>query len=238
MFQRAIIILFLSQTFCQAQRFTDQIPQLKRYTQSEVYDSVNGIFIFNRLIEALGGDSVKYNKAGYNAQGWNEEYYTSGKTLHKGYYVDGKLKVFKNFYENGQVERSFVNPDPLHCSVDIFYDNGLPHKKIAYYDGKPQKYYEFYNNGLPKYAIENEKEMKYFTLKKSWYSSGQIEHHIELKDKKDKVFTEKKYYLNGQVSEEGMLRLSADGQKYLKDGLWTFYDENGKNKKTEKFAAQ
>ncbi|MBK7817263.1 MAG: hypothetical protein IPJ60_06610 [Sphingobacteriaceae bacterium] len=158
--------------------------------------------------------------------------------LHKGYYVDGKLKVFKNFYENGQVERSFVNPDPLHSAVDVFYDNGTAKKKIAYYEGKPQKYYEFYDNGLPKIAVENEKEMKYITLKKSWYSNGQMEYVIELKDKKEKVFVEKKYYSNGQVREEGTLRLSADGQKYLKDGMWTFYDESGKNKKVEKFTEQ
>jgi len=131
-----------------------------------------------------------------------------------------------------------MNPDPLHCSVDMFYENGLPKKKISYYDGKPQKYYEYYSNGLPKVMEENEKELKYITLKKSWYSSGQMESLMELKDKKEKVFTEKKYYLNGQVKEEGILKLSADGKRYLKDGLWTFYDESGKNKKVEKFSEQ
>lgn len=238
MFKRIIIFLLVSQGVCEAQRFADQIPQLKRYTQAEVFDSTNGIVLYNKLIECLHGDSVKYNKAGYNAQGWNEDFYKNGKTLHKGYYVDGKLKVFKNFYENGQVERSFVNPDPLHAAVEIFYDNGLPKRKISYYEGKPQKYYEFYNNGLPKYAVENEKEMKYITLKKTWYANGQIEDMIELKDKKDKVFTQKKYYMNGQVMAEGNLKLSADGQQYVKDGMWTFYDESGKKEKTEKFQVQ
>jgi antitoxin component YwqK of YwqJK toxin-antitoxin module len=238
MLRRIIIMLLLFSGFCRAQRFADQIPQVKKYTQAEVYDSINGITLYNKLIENLSGDSVKYNKAGYNAQGWNEDFYKNGKTLHKGYYVDGKLKVFKNFYENGQVERSFVNPDPLHAHVDIFYENGLPKRKISYYEGKPQKYYEFYDNGLPKSAVENEKEMKYITLKKSWYANGQIEDFIELKDKKEKIFTEKKYYMNGQVKEEGNLKLSADGLNYLKEGMWTFYDENGKNKKTEKFTVQ
>jgi antitoxin component YwqK of YwqJK toxin-antitoxin module len=238
MFKRVVILFFLTQSIAHAQRFADQIPQIKRYTQAEVFDSTNGIVLYNKLIECLGGDSVKYNKAGYNAQGWNEDYYKNGKTLHKGYYVDGKLKVFKNFYESGQVERSFVNPDPLHSAVEIFYDNGLPKRKIAYYEGKPQKFYEFYNNGLPKSAVENEKEMKYITLKKTWYSNGQMEDFIELKDKKDKVFMEKKYYMNGQVKAEGNLKLSADGQQYLKEGLWTFYDESGKKEKTEKFPVQ
>ncbi len=237
-FQRIIIVLVFIQGVCKAQRFADQMPTIKKYTQAEVFDTTNGITLYNKLIECLKGDSVKYNKAGYNAQGWNEDFYKNGKTLHKGYYVDGKLKVFKNFYENGQVERSFVNPDPLHAAVDIFYENGLPKKKISYYEGKPQKFYEFYNNGLPKTAVENEKEMKYITLKKVWYANGQIEQLIELKDKKEKVFTEKKYYMNGQVKEEGTLKLSADGLNYVKDGMWTFYDESGKSKKTEKFNMQ
>jgi len=238
MIRRIIVFLMCVQSLGFAQRFADQIPQIRRFEQKEVFDSVNGIYVFNKLIEPLGGDSVKYNKAGYNLQGWTEEFYKSGKTLHKGYYVDGRLKVFKNFYENGQIERSFMNPDPLHCSVDMFYENGSPKKKISYYDGKPQKYYEYYSNGLPKVMEENEKELKYITLKKSWYSSGQMESLIELKDKKEKVFIEKKYYLNGQVKEEGTLKLSADGKRYLKDGVWTFYDESGKNKKVEKFSEQ
>lgn len=231
-----ICIVFCGSLF--SQRFADQVPQIKRYDQKDIYDSVNGICIYNKLIESLGGDSVKYNKSGYNLQGWNEEYYNSGKTLHKGYYVDGRLKVFKNFYENGQVERSFVSPDPLHCTLDLYYENGFPRRKIAYYDGKPQKLYEFYNNGLPKLALENEKELKYVTLKKTWYSSGQMESYLELKDKKNMLFAEKKFYQSGQLKEEGLLRLSKDGKDYIKEGEWIFYDESGKNKKVEKFKVQ
>ena len=111
----------------------------------------------------------------------------------------------------------------------------MPKRKIAYYEGKPQKFYEYYNNGFPKIAIENEKEMRFVTLKKSWYSNGQIESDIELKDKKLKVFNQKNYYQNGQVKEEGALKLSEDGNNYLKNGVWTFYDESGKNKTTEQF---
>lgn len=232
------VIFFNLFTGLFAQRFADQVPQIKRYSQKEICDSVNGITIYNKLIEPLGGDSIKYNKTGYNLQGWNEEYYNSGKPVHKGYYVDGRLKVFKNFYENGQVERSFVSPDPLHCNLDIYYENGFPKKKIAYYDGKPQKLYEYYENGLPKIALENEKEMKYVTLKKSWYASGQMESYLELKDKKVLLFSQKKFYENGQLKEEGLLKLSKDGKDYLKDGEWTFYDESGKNKKVEKFKVQ
>lgn len=235
---KTLVIFLFVQTLCCAQRFADQLPQLKRYEQKEIYDSINGITIFDKLIEPLGGDSIKYNKAGYNMQGWWEEHYLNGKVLHKGYYVDGRLKVFKNYFENGQVERSFLSPDPLHCSLDVFYENGLPKRKISYYDKKPQKFYEYYPNGLPKLIIENEKEMKFITLKKEWYDNGQVESTFELKDKKEMIFAQRTYYITGQVKEEGNMKLASDGKGYVKDGSWTFYDESGKNKKIEKFKMQ
>jgi antitoxin component YwqK of YwqJK toxin-antitoxin module len=229
-----LAVIFTSQWII-AQRFADQVPQIRRYNQTDVLDTADGIKIYNKLIESIGGDSITYNKAGYNLQGWNEDYYTSGKLLHRGYYVDGKVIVFKNFFENGQVERSVVNPDPLHCNIDIYYEDGKQKKQISYYNGLPQKKYEFYKNGLPKYAEENEKEMKYLTLKKTWYSNGQTENQIELTDPKNKKYIQKTYYSSGQLKEEGPLVLSNDGKEYVKDGVWNFYDVSGKKKGSEKF---
>jgi antitoxin component YwqK of YwqJK toxin-antitoxin module len=220
-----------------AQRFADQVPQTKRYFQKDIVDTVEGIKMYNKLIEAIGGDSVTYNKAGYNLQGWNEDYYMSGKLLHRGYYIDGKAIVFKNFFENGQCERTVVNPDPLHCNIDVFFENGKQRKITNYYNGLPQKQYLFYANGLPKYTEENEKEMKYLTLKKSWYDNGQIEESMELTDVKNKKYSQKFFYENGQTKSEGQLVLSLDGKSYVKDGVWYFYDNTGKNKRTEKYNA-
>ncbi|MBK9283992.1 MAG: hypothetical protein IPM51_06680 [Sphingobacteriaceae bacterium] len=212
-----------------AQRFADQVPQIKRYHQNEVLDSIEGISIYDKLLESIGGDSINYNKAGYNMQGWNEDYYVNGKLLHRGYYRDGKAVIFKNFYENGQCERTVINPDPLRCNIDVFYENGKQKRQITYYNGLPQKKYEYYNNGLPKYAEENEKELKYLTVKKSWYSNGQIQNSIELKDGKIKKYDQKLYSENGQLLEEGTLVLNERGD-YIKDGAWIIYDKSGKKK--------
>lgn len=219
-----------------AQRFADQVPQIRRYHQKEVVDSLDGISMYNRLLEAIGGDSVTYNKAGYNLQGWNEDYYLSGKLLHRGYYIDGKAIVFKNFFENGQCERTVVNPDPLHCNIDIYYEDGKQRRQLNYYNGLPQKRYDFYANGLPKYAEENEKEMKYLTLKKTWYSNGQLQNVTELIDNKNRKYSHKSYFTGGQIKEEGAFILTAEGS-YAKDGVWTTYDSTGKTKKTEKYNA-
>ncbi len=231
-----VLTLFISNEIS-AQRFADQVPQIRRYNQKDIVDSTKGIWVYNKLLESIGGDSVTYNKAGYNLQGWNEDYYISGKILHRGYYIDGKVIVFKNFFENGQCERTVINPDPLHCNIDVYYENGKQHFQINYYDGLPQKKYEFYFSGLPKYAEENEKEMKYLTLKKSWFSNGQQESMMEITDAKNKKYSQKNYYPNGQIKEEGILVLSNETKTYQKDGVWIFYDNNGKNKHTEKYNA-
>jgi len=44
--------------------------------------------------------------------------------------------------------------------MDIFFEDGKPAARSNYYNGLPQKSYEFYENGQPKYAEENDKEMK------------------------------------------------------------------------------
>lgn len=231
------LFLFICVQINAQQRFADQVPQIKRYLQKDIVDSIEGIKMYNRLIAAIGGDSVTYNKAGYNKQGWNEDYYISGKLLHRGYYIDGQAIVFKNFFENGQCERTVVNPDPLHCNIDIFYESGKQRRQINYYNGLPQKWYEFYANGLPKYTEENEKEMKYITLKKSWYDNGQVKDVMEITDLKNKKYNQKIFYENGQTKGEGPVVLSIDGKSYVKDGTWNFYDSNGKNKRTEKYSA-
>jgi len=232
-----VIISFICIGSISAQRFADQVPQTKRYIQKDIVDPVEGIKMYNRLVEAIGGDSINYNKAGYNLQGWNEDYYMSGKLLHRGYYIDGRAIVFKNFFENGQCERTVVNPDPLHCNIDVFFENGKQRKQTNYYNGLPHKLYEFFENGLPKYTEENEKEMKYLTLKKSWYDNGQIQDVLELTDAKNKKYTQKYFYENGQIKSEGPMVLSIDGKTYVKDGVWSLYDSNGKNKRIEKYNA-
>ncbi len=231
------ICLVVSANFALAQRFADQVPQIRRYNQRDIVDSAEGIMMYNKLVESIGGDSIKYNKAGYNLQGWNEDYYLNGKLLHRGYYVDGKVIVFKNFFENGQCERTVVNPDPLRCNIDVYYEDGKQRKQVSYYNGLPQKKYDFYSNGQPKYAEENEKDMQYLTLKKSWYSNGQMENALELTDIKNKKYNSKTFYSTGQVKEEGSMILSGTGKEYLKDGTWFFYDNAGKKKTIEKYNA-
>jgi antitoxin component YwqK of YwqJK toxin-antitoxin module len=235
----AILTLFSIQAALelQAQGFSNQGLHLKkRYLQSEIWDSLEGISMYNKLAIGLGGDSVMRNALGYAEEGWVENHYVSGKLLHRGFYRNGQLLVSKNFFENGQCERSIEQIDPLRCTMELFYENGKQKKLLKYYEGKPYKKYEFYGNGMPKSAEENEKEMTYLISRKSWHRNGQMEQILELMDVKNKTYLQKLYYESGELMSEGTLVLREE-KEYMKDGIWQYYDPEGRRKKIERYSA-
>lgn len=207
---------------------------LKKYTQAEVLDSIEGIKIYNKLIAALNGDSTRLDKDGSLAQGWREDYYINGKLLHKGFYKDGKLDLFRNFYENGKNERVMASLDPTRVNIDVYYDNGNQRKQTNYYNAFPQKISEFYVTGLLKTLEEYDNVKKQLTRKKTWYASGQTESEMTW-DPRSKKYLIKTYHPNGKIHESGQIVFSSEKNEFFKSGIWTIIDEEGKNKHIEKF---
>jgi hypothetical protein len=143
-----------------SQNFSNQPSVLsKRYVANEIIDLDYGIMMYNKLVPMMGGDSVRYTKEGVKAQNYQEDYYVSGKLLHKGFYADGAIKVFKNYYENGQLERSFSSTDVKRGKLEIFYEDGKVKSSVNYYQGNPQNQYDFFKNGTPEYIEENDKKI-------------------------------------------------------------------------------
>lgn len=218
-----------------AQKFSDQVPQIKRYTVAEIVDPDYGIIRYNKLVPSMSGDSIRYTKDGYNAQGWQEDYYVSGKLLHKGFYVDGQIKIFKNFYENGQVERNFTTIDNRRCKLEIYYEDGKLRSSILFFDGNPQNEYDYYKNGNLEYVEENDKDMEYLYKRNSYTESGMPTSTFEIIDKKSKKYIKKEFYDNGRIKEEGGMQYHKDLMDYQKEGEWVYYDEKGNVTKTEKY---
>lgn len=218
-----------------SQRFANQIPQLKRYTPSEVIDSDYGIIIFNKMVQTIGGDSLRYTKDGYNAQGWQEDYYVSGKILHKGFYVDGYIKVFKNYYENGQVERNYTSNDPRRSKMEIYYEDGKVRSTIEFFEGNTQNQYDYFKNGTPEFIEENDKDIEFLYKRNSYYENGNPASLFELIDKKAKKYTKKEFYENGRIKEEGDMYFRKEIGDYLKEDTWTYYNDKGDVLKTEKY---
>lgn len=225
--------LFFSQL--KAQNPSNKKAALSGIRQSVAIDTLFGMNTYNKLIEVLAGDSSRYSKDGNLAQGWIEDTYASGKPLHKGFYKNGKLVLFKNFFENGQCERNFQSNDPINSVLDIFYEDGTLHRQVTYYNGIVKKVSDFYLNNIPKRQIEFSKDQKYLVLEKSWFSDGNLALDFKLGDLKTKKYQRKSYYPNGVLKEEGNLVYSYDTKLYYKTGLWYSYDAFGKNKHAEKF---
>lgn len=201
--------------------------ELYKPTQQEVVDAEYGIIIYNKLAPCLGGDSIRYNKAGYNAQSWQEDYYASGKLLHRGFYIDGQLKVFKNYWENGNVERELIAIDNLRCKMITYYPGGQLRSEITYYEGTEIKERDYFENGTIELDEEIDRKEGFILKRIINYPDSKPKSKMELTDKKQRVYTYIEYYENGKVKEEGTLNFRKDSNDYVKNGTWKYYDEQG-----------
>ncbi len=223
-----VFISFIKLSF--AQGFGKEAP-LTKYSAAKVVDPVYGITMYEKLNAKIGGDSVRHDRKGYACQEWVQDIYESGKILHRGYYEDGQLKIYKNYYENGTVERSFKQLDFKRCNMQLFYPDGKLKSEITYYDGSPQIWTDYYPNGQIEYYEENTKDMECLVARKSYAENGKPQEIFELLDPKKKKYNKKEYDENGKLKAEGTMKYNASLIDYQRDGIWTIYDEKGNTTK-------
>ncbi|MBI3511596.1 MAG: hypothetical protein HY064_13120 [Bacteroidetes bacterium] len=209
---------------------------LTRYYKFDaIYDSTLGIAIYEKLNFAMGGDSVRYTDKGYAAQNTWEDYYDNGAVLHTGYYVDGQLHSYKNFYPNGQMERDFHNVDYYRNQMILYWMNGKVRSDITYYQGQEEVTHEYHEDGTPDYAEEYAKKLEYLLYRTSWYDNEKMQDDMQLLDKKKGKYYLKEYYENGNIQDEGTMQYYKEIDDYMKEGSWKVYDENGKQISTQEF---
>ncbi|MES2836497.1 MAG: hypothetical protein V4667_03155 [Bacteroidota bacterium] len=203
------------------------LPHADVYEAKLVVDSVYGITMYEKLNKSTGGDSIR-KKHGRVANAWIEDFYTSGKLLHKGYYHDGQLKVYKNYYENGNLERNFRAVDDFKSNVKLYYSDGNLKYNADYKGGIEVKTTQYYSNGKMEFEEVLDKSTDFFSKRINYFENGNLEKEIVLKDKKKMLFTCKEYYVSGILKEEGFLFYNSVMSDYQKDGLWKLYDNAGK----------
>ena len=235
--KRLACILFVLSITTQISRaqFFGQMPEPTKYNAAKVVDPDYGIKMYEKLNFQIGGDSVRNDKKGYACQGWIQDIYESGAVLHKGFYEDGHLKIYKNYYENGTLERSFKIVDFKRCNEQIFYPDGKLKADITYYEGAAQIETDYYPNGQIEYTEENSKSMEYLINRKSYSQDGKPQELFEMIDPKKKIYSKKEYHENGNLKAEGTLKYNVAVIDYQKDGTWKNYDESGKHTSEEKW---
>jgi len=222
----AAMILVSSLTYSQ-DYIKKQLPTEVKYNPSAVIDSAYGITMYKMLNFRLGGDSVRYC-SGYSCEGWIEDHYVDGSLLHRGYYIEGQLKIYKNYFPNGQLEREFRIIDDYKSIMKVYYNTGKLKSEIKYIGQDASKWQDYYSNGQLEYYEEYNKGNEYYIAQNSYFKNGKPESLLELDNKKKLIFTKKGYYPNGNIKEEGLVQYSMDLFDYRKIDKWSSYDENGK----------
>ena len=205
------------------------------YEPAKVIDEKYGIIRYEKLNMLLGSDTIR-NKNGYAANGFVEDYYKSGQLLHKGFYVDGQLKIYKNYFPNGKLERNFRMVDIKKGKMDIFYNNGTQKSKVFYVDGEALKWEDYYSNGNLEFIEVYDKEIQYYLEKANYYENGTPENTLVLENKKKLLYTQTYFYQNGKIKELGQMRYNKSMFDYERLGVWKVFDESGKATKEVKYA--
>lgn len=216
------------------QNLEKQIPKERTYMLFDIYHERYGINMYDRLVIRLMGDSVRMCK-GYACSGWIEDYYVDGKLLHKGYYIDGRLKLFKNFFPNGKTEREFKLSDDRRSTMIINYAKGGVKSVINYIGSDPIEWTDYFENGQIEYHELYDKSFEFYSVQTSNFDNGNPESSLELTDKKRLIFSKKEYYKNGRLKTEGELVYNKDMLDYQRNGKWSYFDEEGNLKKEETY---
>ena len=225
-------LLLLSLTALAQPDLDSQIPQDKKYT-ADVVDDVYGITLYEKLNLALEGDSVRM-KNGYAVEGWVEDFYEDGQMLHRGYYIEGQLKVYKNYYPNGNLEREFVNVDGFRAKSKLYYNTGATKSEVKYVEGTALLWIDFYKNGNMEYYEEYNKNFLYHEAKKSFFEDGTTE-SLFLRAKKLN-FTQEDFYQDGKPKVKGFLSFDENMYDYYRTGKWTYFKTDGSPEKEESYS--
>jgi len=225
------LFLIVCVQFSFAQKEKDQYPS------AEVIDQTYGIMMYESLNSMLGSDTIRNDKNGYVINGYRSDFYTSGELLHKGYYVDGKLTIYKNYYPNGNLERSFRLLDVKRSKMILYYEDGSKKSEINYIHNQAQKWQDFYPNGNLEFIEEYHKSMQYHKLKANYNQDGSVSEMLELTDKKKLMYLQTIYHKNQKIKEQGKVKYNKAQFDYEKTGKWIVYDENGTPIKEQNYAS-
>ncbi|NQY67482.1 MAG: hypothetical protein HRT72_07145 [Flavobacteriales bacterium] len=209
--------------------------QSEKYSEQDVLNSNGAIEVYERLNGLVGGDSVRVHN-GYACDGWIEDYYTSGELLHKGYYEDGQLKIYKNYYKNKQLERQFKSFDNVRSSMLKFYPNGIVRSDAQYKFTFVDRLEERLEDNQVVRIEEMHESSDYYTLKQENYNNGAPRYVFKLTNHRSVRFLTREYYENGQLRIKGESTYEEHKFDCVRDGKWIYYSAHGEVEKEEKYA--
>lgn len=231
----SFLILIYSLSSSAQNNLKDKSLYYKTFDSKDIIDETYGIVIYEQLNMMLGEGSTRNGINGYAANGFLEDYYTTGQLLHKGFYVDGQLKIYKNYFPNGNVERNFRMVDIKKSKMTIFYEDGTMKSDIVYIENEALSWIDYHPNGLVEFEEIYDKSFQYYEKKGNYFKDGKPESVLELTDKKKLLYNQSYYFENGNLKEQGVVKYNKAMFDYERIGEWKLYNESGVAIKIQKY---
>ncbi len=226
-----LLLLLAFAPLSYSQKFTPSGTK-KAQGKETASDKEKGINAYEKLNPLLGGDSIRNSRKGYACQGWVEDRYPGGALLHKGLYENGQLTFYRNYFENGTIERVFRKLPDGTTKLQCFYSNGNLRSDVEYVNGKPRHIQQFYANGITKYVEQYDPTITYLLEKSSYFRNGDPETEFQIKDQKLMIYHQMEFAADGSLRQEGDLKFNNGiarftREQYVRDGYWKIYNDDG-----------
>lgn len=174
-----------------------------------------------------GGDSIRLLK-GRPYSGIMRDFHPNGVLKHKAYYLNGQItNGYENYFDNEQLERSFKVLNSSRAELVVYYKDGTIRSRVEYIKKEPIKWEDYYPNGNIEFIEEWDGKHEYYLKYNFYYMDGNPQSTLEIVDEKNRIYSSKEYYRNGQLKEEGMRQMNESTGDYERTGVWRFYDQNG-----------
>jgi antitoxin component YwqK of YwqJK toxin-antitoxin module len=172
-------------------------------------------------------DSLRWCGQGL-CNGWVLDQYPGGALRHRGYYEDGRLTFYRNFYPSGQVERVFSTLKGRRSMLYTYNASGTLFSESRFYNGNRIQYQDYHTNGRLRYFEEKHHSEPYYLRMGSYRSNSEPITLLRMVDRRKVVYVMREYHNGGVVGAEGPLRYFAGRRSTLRDGVWRIYDVEGR----------
>lgn len=210
--------------------------QEKTTFTADSIDNQFGITRYRMYNPFIGKGQQRQKADGLPCEGYVTDLYADGNMLHKGFYTDGRLRLYKNFFPNGNVERDFKLIDDHKCTLKTYHANGKLRTKTKFVDANPIEYEEYYANGNLEFYEKYDNRYEYYLEQRSYQENGDLVFSLELEKKSKKLYQKKEYHENGKVKAEGPMHFNEVIGAYHKIDWWTVYSESGKALRQEEYS--
>lgn len=197
------------------------------------YSSNNYFNQYEALVFKLGGDSVRYC-GNYPCENWVVDYYSTKEVVHRGFYKNGILESYYNFYPDGTKEREFRVLNDNDYFYRLYYPNGnLRIEKYLYRKVTKELNLYFKNGSLKEKVLVNPKTEQLIS-RKTFDRDNNLIYSVEFNEEANNYF-EKSYFSNGVLHTETLVEIPDLNAPYIQVAPKKVYNPNGSLKEIIQF---